>query len=52
MYCPNFTLSKIQYIHNNPVEAGLFARPEEYIFSSAQYYSGQKGQVKVSLINL
>ena len=52
MYSPKFTLSKIQYIHNNPVEAGLVARPEEYIFSSAQVYSGQKGPVKVSVINL
>ena len=34
------------------LEAGLVARPEEYIFSSAQDYSGQKGPVKVSLINL
>ena len=36
VYSPKFTHSKIQYIHNNPVEAGLVARPEEYIFSSAQ----------------
>ena len=52
VYSPKFTLSKIHYIHNNPVEAGLVARPEEYIFSSAQVYSGQKGPVKVSVINL
>ena len=45
-------LSKIQYIHNNPVEAGLVSRPEEYLFGSAQDYSGQQGPVKVSLINL
>ena len=52
VYSPKFTISKIHYIHNNPVEAGLVARPEEYIFSSAQDYSGQKGPVKVSVINL
>jgi len=52
VYSSKFTLSKIQYIHNNPVEAGIVARPEEYLFSSAQDYSGRKGPVKVSLINL
>lgn len=52
VYSPKFTLSKIQYIHNNPVEVGLVPKPEEYIFSSAQDYSGQKGPVNVSVINL
>ena len=52
VYSSKFTLSKIQYIHNNPVEAGIVARPEEFLFSSAQDYSGRKGPVKVSLINL
>ena len=51
-YSSKFMLSKIQYIHNNPVEAGLVSRPEEYLFGSAQDYSGQQGPVKVSLINL
>ncbi len=52
VYSPKFTLSKIQYIHNNPVEAGLVGRPEDYLYSSAQDYSGQIGPVKVSVINL
>ena len=34
---------KINYIHNNPVEEGLVFRPENYIYSSAQDYSGDKG---------
>jgi REP element-mobilizing transposase RayT len=32
---------KINYIHNNPVEAGLVLKPEDYIYSSARDYSGQ-----------
>ncbi len=52
VYIHKFTLSKIQYIHKNSVEAGLVSRPEEYIFSSIKDYSAQKGPVKVSLINL
>ena len=34
---------KINYIHQNPVEEGLVFRPEDYIYSSARDYSGEKG---------
>lgn len=34
---------KINYIHNNPVEAGLVFRPEDYVYSSAADYAGEKG---------
>lgn len=34
---------KVQYIHNNPVEAGLVFRPEDYRYSSAVDYSGENG---------
>jgi len=34
---------KISYIHNNPVEAGLVFRPEDYKYSSAVDYSGGIG---------
>ncbi len=52
VFSPKFTLSKILYIHNNPVEAGIVGRAEDYLFSSAQDYSGQQGPVKISVINL
>jgi hypothetical protein len=34
---------KIDYIHNNPVEEGIVFRPEDYLFSSAADYAGEKG---------
>ena len=34
---------KIKYIHNNPVKQGLVFRPEDYVYSSAVDYSGEKG---------
>ena len=34
---------KINYIHNNPVEEGLVFRPQDYVYSSAIDYSGEKG---------
>ena len=44
---------KINYIHNNPVEVGLVYRPEDYVYSSAGDYSGEKGLLNdVIVVNL
>ncbi len=37
---PSFTQQKIDYIHLNPVRAGLVYKPEDYIYSSASNYAG------------
>lgn len=43
--------SKLHYIHNNPVEAGLVERPEDYLYSSAGDYCGaRKGMVRLVLL--
>jgi hypothetical protein len=34
----NKGVGKLEYIHYNPVKAGLCNLPEEYKYSSAQYY--------------
>lgn len=34
---------KINYIHRNPVEAGIVHHPADYLYSSARYYAGEKG---------
>lgn len=34
---------KVKYIHNNPVDAGLVYRPEDYVYSSAIDYTDEKG---------
>ena len=31
-------LQKLEYIHNNPVRAGLCRYPEDYKYSSARFY--------------
>ncbi|MGK7392229.1 MAG: hypothetical protein ACNS60_17890 [Candidatus Cyclobacteriaceae bacterium M2_1C_046] len=31
---------KLDYIHNNPVEAGIVLSPEEILYSSAKNYAG------------
>ncbi|GAB5539821.1 MAG: transposase [Salibacteraceae bacterium] len=34
---------KISYVHNNPVAEGLVHKPEDYLYSSARDYAGEKG---------
>lgn len=41
---------KLQYVHNNPVEAGFVDVPENYLYSSARDYAGEKGLMDVILI--
>lgn len=36
---------KIDYIHNNPVEAGIVNLPEDYVYSSAANYASEQGQL-------
>ncbi len=38
---------KIQYIHANPVRAGLVENPTEWRYSSAGVYEGRKGTIDV-----
>ncbi|WP_394973705.1 REP-associated tyrosine transposase [uncultured Croceitalea sp.] len=37
---------KIDYIHKNPVAAGLVYNAEDYVYSSAKDYAGEKGLLK------
>lgn len=41
---------RLDYVHNNPVEAGIVDRPEDYIYSSARCYAGMKGLLEVDFI--
>jgi REP element-mobilizing transposase RayT len=38
LYSHDVFLQKLEYIHWNPVKAGLCSLPEEYYYSSARYY--------------
>lgn len=35
-----FTQQKVDYIHLNPVRAGIVYKPEDYVYSSASNYAG------------
>jgi len=44
---PAFTLEKLNYIHNNPVKAGIVEKPEDYMLSTARDYNGMKGLLPI-----
>ena len=45
LWSNKFIQQKIDYVHNNPVKGGLVNKAEDYLYSSALDYSGQKGLV-------
>ena len=44
LYSKKVFEQKLDYIHNNPVVAGIFDLPEEYKYSSASYYIINKSE--------
>lgn len=46
----DFLRSKLNYIHNNPVRAGLVAEPSHYVYSSAANYENKKGLLEVDFL--
>ena len=49
-YSYEFTKTKLDYIHENPVRAGIVQRPEDYIYSSASNYILGKGIIDMEYI--
>ncbi|MFN8291657.1 MAG: transposase [Chitinophagaceae bacterium] len=52
LYSGPFTYQKMNYIHENPVEAGIVERAEDYLYSSARDYHFRKkcGLLEVAFI--
>jgi len=50
IYSNAFALQKLNYIHQNPVKEGIVFKPEEYMFSSAADYAGEKGRLGIEFI--
>jgi putative transposase len=45
-FSPQFSVQKLNYIHNNPVEAGIVEKADDYLYSSARSYrQGNKNQL-------
>jgi REP element-mobilizing transposase RayT len=52
IYSEKFMWSKIDYIHLNPVRAGIVEKAADYIYSSASNYVNNKGIVDVELVEI
>ena len=48
----DFTFQKLNYIHQNPVTAGIVSEPEHYIYSSAANYHGLRGLIEIELLDI
>ena len=52
IYTTEFLAQKLSYIHLNPVRQEIVDRPEDYLYSSARNYAGERGIIDVELIRL
>jgi len=52
LYSPKFFFQKLNYMHNNPIVAGIVEKPEHYLYSSARdYFERRKcGLLEVSFL--
>ena len=51
LHSEKFVWDKINYIHNNPVEAGFVKQPQEWIYSSATNYQDMESIMEVETIS-
>jgi REP element-mobilizing transposase RayT len=52
IYSEKFMWSKIDYIHFNPVRAGIVKSPQDYIYSSASNYLDGKGILDIEIVQV
>jgi putative transposase len=51
-YTPHFAAQKLNYLHNNPVAAGIVKKPEDYIYSSAAAYRNHRNNGLLEVVYL
>jgi len=52
IYSNKFITQKVQYIHNNPIRAGIVEHPENYLYSSARNYAEMNSLLDVIKVDL
>lgn len=52
VYSEKFMWSKLDYIHLNPVRAGIVNKASEYLYSSASHYISNTGVLKVTKVDI
>ena len=51
IYSENFFWSKLDYIHLNPVRAGIVCKASHYIYSSASNYVNNIGIIEITKVD-
>jgi len=49
LYSPKVIWQKLDYIHQNPVKAGIADKPEEYLYSSARNYYMEENEFLLAI---
>jgi len=52
LYSSEFIREKLDYLHDNPVRAGIVTKPEDFLYSSALTYAGLDGVLDIIEIDL
>lgn len=52
LYSPIFTAEKLEYLHQNPVRAGIVANPEDYLYASTRNYAELESVLYIELLSL
>jgi REP element-mobilizing transposase RayT len=52
LYSNEFIREKIDYIHENPVRAGIVRNPEDYLYSSARNYASLNAPIDIQVLVL
>jgi len=52
VFSNKFIKQKVEYIHNNPVRAGIVENPEDYLYSSARNYADLDSLLPVVKVTL
>jgi REP element-mobilizing transposase RayT len=52
LYSQEFIAQKLEYLHQNPVRAGIVSNAEDYIYSSARNYAEMESIIEIELLDL
>ena len=52
LYSPDFIREKIEYVHQNPVRAGIVEKPEDSLYSSARNYATMETLMDIPVLSL
>jgi len=52
IYSEEVLRQKVEYLHHNPVRAGLVARAEDWLYSSARNYAGMSGPLEIDVLEM